>query len=259
MPQKRPAETDEMTIGRLARSVGVSTSMLRFYEKQGLIRPARRTPAGYRVYGREAEDALRFIHRAQRLGFSLTDIRHLLDGPRSRRLKGQAVRGLAHERLLEIERRMTELLVLRHELELFLEDLADQIDDNTDPSGAIYRKLVDQICGHSTTRAHRSSLAALCERLGCSLAKLERDRVLDALRGRHLHVWRQDGGYAILVTNPNPAVLAALERIASVEAGCQIHVQPKISSSNEGVLFTATGSGAFLFAQFFLALESMRA
>ncbi|HWG31942.1 MAG TPA: MerR family DNA-binding transcriptional regulator, partial [Steroidobacteraceae bacterium] len=57
-----------LTIGALAQRAQVSTSMLRFYEREGLLRPARRSSGGYRLYGAEAERTLLFIRRAQRLG-----------------------------------------------------------------------------------------------------------------------------------------------------------------------------------------------
>ena len=115
-----------MTIGALARRLNVSTSMLRFYEREGLLSPERRSASGYRLYPQSAEKTLLFIRRAQRLGFSLGDIKLLLEGG-GRSGRGTEVMGIAEQRFLEIERRLTELLVLRHELEFFLEDLTARI------------------------------------------------------------------------------------------------------------------------------------
>src|ERR1700757_5131028 len=67
-----------MQIGTVARNTGLSVDTIRFYEKQSLIRPARRTNAGYRVYDENAVDRLQLIGRAQSLGFSLYEIRELL-------------------------------------------------------------------------------------------------------------------------------------------------------------------------------------
>jgi len=69
-----------VTIGALAERAHVSTSMLRFYEREGLLRPARRSAGGYRLYDADAEQTLLFIRRAQRLGLSLEDIRVMLAG-----------------------------------------------------------------------------------------------------------------------------------------------------------------------------------
>ncbi len=66
------------TIGKLARSAGVSIDTVRFYERQGLIDEPSRTDSNYRVYPKEDVNRLRFIKRAKDLGFSLSDIKELL-------------------------------------------------------------------------------------------------------------------------------------------------------------------------------------
>ena len=67
-----------MTIGQLARSVGVPDSTIRFYERSGLLRPAGRTAGNYRYYGPDAGDRLTFIRAAQAVGFELSDIKSML-------------------------------------------------------------------------------------------------------------------------------------------------------------------------------------
>src|SRR5689334_17498826 len=79
-----------LTIGELANRTGLRTSALRYYEDQGLLEPAERTAAGYRLYDESAEQTVRFIQRAQRLGFSLTDIGLLLQGMHKRDLTDEA-------------------------------------------------------------------------------------------------------------------------------------------------------------------------
>ena len=111
-----------MNIGEAARRSGVSAKMIRYYEAIGLVPPAARTGAGYRVYRDADLHRLRFIRRARDRGFSLERIRELLglwgDGSRSnaevRRI------ALAHVTELEAEiRRMRELADL-------LKDLAER-------------------------------------------------------------------------------------------------------------------------------------
>ena len=73
------ARTDElMTIGEVARAVGVATPTLRYYEQEGLLSPTTRSRAGYRLYDAQAIEQLRFIRSAQAVGFTLDDIRTLL-------------------------------------------------------------------------------------------------------------------------------------------------------------------------------------
>jgi len=70
-----------MRIGWLARETGISISRIRFYEARELLPQAPRTANGYRSYGAEAADALRFLDRAQRLGFSLAEIKGAMPNP----------------------------------------------------------------------------------------------------------------------------------------------------------------------------------
>jgi MerR family copper efflux transcriptional regulator len=94
-------------IGTLARRTGVSIDTVRYYEKSGLLTPHARLPSGYRRYSDPQVARLRFIRRAQELGFSLRDIRELLgiSGQRDvARIKRSAVRKLA-----EVEKRIAAL------------------------------------------------------------------------------------------------------------------------------------------------------
>lgn len=68
-----------MTIGDVAALAGVPTATVRYYERRGLIAKAPRTDSGYRQYPEEVVVRLRFIKRAQELGFTLAEIRDLLD------------------------------------------------------------------------------------------------------------------------------------------------------------------------------------
>ena len=80
-------DKERFLIGELAERAGVNRETLRYYERRGLLKPARRTAAGYRVYDRESAARLSFIKRAQGFGFSLEEIRALLkmkpENPRS--------------------------------------------------------------------------------------------------------------------------------------------------------------------------------
>jgi len=68
-----------LTIGQMAGEMGVATTALRFYERAGLIQPTERSRAGYRLYDASAVERLRFIRAGQAVGFTLEDIRSLLD------------------------------------------------------------------------------------------------------------------------------------------------------------------------------------
>lgn len=77
-PAHPHALTHPLTIGRLAAAAGVAVSTVRFYERQGLVEPDERSPAGYRSYAPEAVARVRFIRRAQALGFTLREVRDVL-------------------------------------------------------------------------------------------------------------------------------------------------------------------------------------
>lgn len=68
-----------LTIGELAARAGVPTTTIRYYERKGVIAKVPRTPAGYRQYRPETAERLRFVKRAQELGFSLEEVQELLD------------------------------------------------------------------------------------------------------------------------------------------------------------------------------------
>jgi DNA-binding transcriptional MerR regulator len=72
------ATRDGFTIGDLAERCGVSRDTLRFYERERLLSPPRRSASGYRLYGEADAARVRFIRRAQATGLTLEDIRELL-------------------------------------------------------------------------------------------------------------------------------------------------------------------------------------
>jgi Hg(II)-responsive transcriptional regulator len=67
------------TIGRVAAEAGVNIQTIRYYERRGLLVAPGRTASGYRQYAEDAVSRLRFIKHAQELGFSLKEVRELLD------------------------------------------------------------------------------------------------------------------------------------------------------------------------------------
>ena len=67
-----------LRVGELAVHGNVNLETIRYYEREGLMRPPRRTPSGHRAYGSADVLRLRFIKRSQALGFTLTEIKELL-------------------------------------------------------------------------------------------------------------------------------------------------------------------------------------
>ena len=108
-------------MGQLAERAGVKRSTLRYYERRGLLSPAVRSPAGYRLYTPDAVATVRFIKRAQELGFSLAEIAELLSLRNSSALPRDQVRALAAEKLREVGERIAALRALKGALEGLLE------------------------------------------------------------------------------------------------------------------------------------------
>jgi MerR family copper efflux transcriptional regulator len=98
-------------IGSLAKRAGVSVDTVRYYEKRGLLAPQARLPSGYRRYNDVQVSRLRFIRRAQELGFTLKDIRKLL-GLSQQRDVGKVKRA-TQKKLTEVEARLIALARVR--------------------------------------------------------------------------------------------------------------------------------------------------
>lgn len=105
-----------MRTREVARSAGVNTQTLRYYERRGLLPEPPRSPAGYRDYPASAVAVLRFVKRAQELGFTLAEIEDLLGlaegGPDS----CDAVRALAAAHIAELDRKIADLQRMRASL-----------------------------------------------------------------------------------------------------------------------------------------------
>ncbi len=70
-----------MTVGQLARKVGLSRTALLYYDRVGILKPAARSPAGYRLYGRESLNRLRLIRVYRQAGLEVREIKLILDVP----------------------------------------------------------------------------------------------------------------------------------------------------------------------------------
>ena len=100
------------TIGKLATEAGITTDTVRYYEKEGLLAPASKTSAGYRLYDEDAVRRLRFIKQAQQCGFSLAEIRELLTLKNSDAACCKDVKSLAIAKKLQLEHKIRALQVM---------------------------------------------------------------------------------------------------------------------------------------------------
>lgn len=106
----------ECTIGRLAKAVGVNVQTVRYYERLHLLGPATRTSSGYRLYGPEEEQRLRFIKNAQTLGFTLREVNELLNLRVSSVARCGTIQMKAQAKLRQVEAKVQDLLALSRAL-----------------------------------------------------------------------------------------------------------------------------------------------
>jgi Cu(I)-responsive transcriptional regulator len=110
-----------MWIGRTAKAAGVNAQTLRYYERRGLLGRARRGRSGYREYSSDAIDVVRFIKRAQDLGFSLDEIEELVKLRGVRRGDRHRVRAIAERKIEDIDRKIAQLRSMREALATLVE------------------------------------------------------------------------------------------------------------------------------------------
>jgi MerR family transcriptional regulator, mercuric resistance operon regulatory protein len=115
----------------VAARAQVNTQTLRYYERRGLLPEPERTPSGYRAYGDDAVRLVRFVKRAQALGFTLDDIEDLLHlaggGPAS----CEAAKTMARSRIADLQQRIDELAGMRNALARLV-DTCDRPRDERD-------------------------------------------------------------------------------------------------------------------------------
>jgi MerR family mercuric resistance operon transcriptional regulator len=111
---------DGLRIGDVARSAGVNVQTLRYYERRGLVVPVFRRHSGQREYDPADVDRVRVIKAAQRLGFTLDEIREMFDLAAHRRGTDE-LRTMTVAKIAEIDARIERLEAMRAELRLVVD------------------------------------------------------------------------------------------------------------------------------------------
>lgn len=139
--QMKKDKSDLMRIGQLASLTGLSTSKIRFYEDTGLLIPAKRTAAGYRLYNQAALLVLDLIQRGQQAGFGLKDMKALLPDEQGKWQKASLIAAL-ESKIQDIDALQTTLAANRQRLESALNHIVNQPDDTDCTDNA--RSVVEQ-------------------------------------------------------------------------------------------------------------------
>jgi DNA-binding transcriptional MerR regulator len=146
-----------MRTAQVARQAGVNTQTLRYYERRGLLPDPGRTGAGYRVYGPDAVRIVRFVKRAQELGFTLTQIETLLDladgGPEN----CATTQRLAGEKIAELDDKITHLRAMRASLARLADTCTRPRPDRECPLLHSLDPTFDQDAGAAVNRAEGRS------------------------------------------------------------------------------------------------------
>ncbi len=123
-----------MKIGELAKRARVHVQTIRFYEREGLLPEPPRTAAGYRVYGLDDLERVNVIRVSQKIGFTLDDIRGVLDPHRLLASSGSGgapkeqarvkMLDAARTRLAALERKLADLQTMKTSMEVLVSSLA---------------------------------------------------------------------------------------------------------------------------------------
>src|SRR5262245_230182 len=105
-----------LKIGEVARRTGIGIETLRFYERSGLLDAPVRTESGYRLYGNEAIETLEFIKRAQTLGFTLAEIKRIINESLAGQSPCDEVREIVRARLADLDEQMKQMRRYRNAL-----------------------------------------------------------------------------------------------------------------------------------------------
>jgi MerR family mercuric resistance operon transcriptional regulator len=107
---------NSLTIGRLAAQTGVGVETIRFYERKGLIQKPVKRGSGYRQYSNDDPRKVHFIRRAQDLGFTLREIKELLEMDAKAGVSCAAVKPKTRAKLEEVEGKIEDLKRMRDAL-----------------------------------------------------------------------------------------------------------------------------------------------
>lgn len=111
-----------VTIGRLAKDVGVNIQTIRYYERRRLLAPTARMPSGYRLYGTAEVQRLCFIKNAQALGFTLQEVAELLNLRVNSAARCGDVQRRAQAKLAQVEAKAHDLEALAQALRGLIRD-----------------------------------------------------------------------------------------------------------------------------------------
>src|SRR6202022_1496875 len=112
----RPVESPSLSIGKVARRAGIGVETIRFYEREGLLAAPVRKDSGYSLYPERVIGRIRFIRRANELGFSLKEIKELLQLRRNSSSICEDIREKAEAKIANVEAKIAMLKKMKQAL-----------------------------------------------------------------------------------------------------------------------------------------------
>ena len=117
-----------LKIGELAKQTGLAVGTLRYYSDIGLLLPVQRGDNGYRYYSQDASFQVQFIKKAQALGFTLEEIRQVLDVRDRGEKPCGLVQSLLNDKIEQLEARIKQTTLFKEELEQYRADWENNFD-----------------------------------------------------------------------------------------------------------------------------------
>lgn len=232
---------DTLLISQVAERTGFSPSTLRYYEDIGLLPQPRRNDSGYRVYGDDHLDALRFIDRGKRLGLELDEIRDILALWRTGDCGStrEQVETLLHAKLTQVHRELAELQAFQRQL--------------SDAYQRVTSQPVPEVCGpdcgcppsiEQADAFARRELPVHDGGASCTLDEEEaRQRqaawhqlAADALTSHD----RADDGTVILRFDGDDRTESRVRELAELEQGCCSFFEMTVTRDNDEIVLHAT-------------------
>lgn len=131
-----------MKVSELARAAGVSADTVRYYTREGLLRPTRDPGNGYQRFAAPDLQRLRFARKARQLGFSLKEVTDILHDADHRRSPCPQVRDLFAHKLVAVEQQLEQLTALRDRMRAAIQQWRSM------PDGAPDGRTICQLIEH---------------------------------------------------------------------------------------------------------------
>lgn len=125
-------QTTKLKIGELAKQTGLAVGTLRYYSDLGLLQPVTRADNGYRYYAQDAQKQVEFIKKAQAIGFTLEEIKQILNVRDRGEKPCNLVQDLLDSKIEQLEIQIKKMSLFKQELQKYRQSWSDRFDLQSD-------------------------------------------------------------------------------------------------------------------------------